>query len=507
MACPAPIHLLRFPQWQGSDTHAHLAGGRAAAAIVESVLQPSSVSAVPIFEAENSCDPGVAAKGQSQCVRHLEAITRQARVARAQLDELPPSARVFTCGGDCGVEVVPVARASRLWPGLAVVWFDAHADLNTPASSPSGHFHGMPVRTLLGDGPPELLQLLPSRLEPSQLIYVGARSLDPPEQDYVDSHAVTLLSAEPASSLPDRLSAALRKGRFGAAYVHVDLDVLDPSSFPHVCCPAEGGLATSTLVAAVAAVGSAVPVVAGAGLTECCGDPEPSRPELEAVARALAELLLPRPDPPPPPPMSLSPPAWPAHYRPIAHEPFGDGGQATLDTLARYVEADQPVVLTGADIVDVERWSDNAKVEALLGDKAVLVKRARGRRFRYWANDDPGARTAPGGGGGGGGGGGAFGFEPPTEEASLSFGEFLAEAERLAAGDSAERLYLQETMSGHPELAEEFRSWNWPFLLQNSNRHRWGLPDSNELFIGMQGAETDAHYDERHNLFFQATDT
>jgi len=60
-------------------------------------------------------------------------------------------------------------------------------------------------------------------------------------------------------------------------------------------------------------------------------------------------------------------------------------------------------------------------------------------------------------------------------------------------------------MSGHPELAEEFRSWNWPFLLQNSNRHRWGLPDSNELFIGMQGAETDAHYDERHNLFFQVT--
>ena len=177
MACPAPIHLLRFPQWQGSDAHAHLAGGRAAAAIVESVLQPSSVSAVPIFEAENSCDPGVDAKGQSQCVRHLEAITRQARVARAQLDELPPSARVFTCGGDCGVEVVPVARASRLWPGLAIVWFDAHADLNTPASSPSGHFHGMPVRTLLGDGPPELLQLLPSRLEPSQLALVEAQLL------------------------------------------------------------------------------------------------------------------------------------------------------------------------------------------------------------------------------------------------------------------------------------------------------------------------------------------
>ena len=89
-------------------------------------------------------------------VQHLDAIIRQSTDAKALLDELAKPSRVFTVGGDCGVEVQPVSHASACYPGLAVVWFDAHADLNCPSSSPSGHFHGMPVRTLLGEGPPDI---------------------------------------------------------------------------------------------------------------------------------------------------------------------------------------------------------------------------------------------------------------------------------------------------------------------------------------------------------------
>src|SRR4029078_8119073 len=65
--------------------------------------------------------------------------------------------RILSIGGTCGTELAPVAYLNERWGGrMAVLWLDAHADLNPPASSPSGHFHGMVLRTLLGDGPREL---------------------------------------------------------------------------------------------------------------------------------------------------------------------------------------------------------------------------------------------------------------------------------------------------------------------------------------------------------------
>lgn len=64
-------------------------------------------------------------------------------------------------------------------------------------------------------------------------------------------------------------------------------------------------------------------------------------------------------------------------------------------------------------------------------------------------------------------------------------------------------MYLQETLSGHSEMAEEFASWKWELPIRISHACGWGLPDSNELFVGMQGAETPLHFDERENLFFQ----
>ncbi|MDZ4179106.1 MAG: arginase family protein, partial [Coriobacteriia bacterium] len=70
--------------------------------------------------------------------------------------ELAAPERVFTIGGTCGAEAAPVAYLGGRHRGLGAVWFDAHGDLNTPATSPSGHFHGMVLRTLLGDGPSEL---------------------------------------------------------------------------------------------------------------------------------------------------------------------------------------------------------------------------------------------------------------------------------------------------------------------------------------------------------------
>ena len=93
---------------------------------------------------------------------------------------------VVTVGGTCGVEAAPVAYLNEQYDGdLAIVWFDAHGDLNAPATSPSGHFHGMVLRTLLGEGPHEYVGELRRPLRPAQLFLAGTRDLDPEESAYI----------------------------------------------------------------------------------------------------------------------------------------------------------------------------------------------------------------------------------------------------------------------------------------------------------------------------------
>jgi arginase len=89
---------------------------------------------------------------------------------------------------------------------LAVVWIDAHGDLNTPETSPSGNQWGMPFRMLLDGGV----------VEAADAAFVGARNLDPPEVEFVERHGID-----------DSLDRAL--AGVDAAYVALDLDVLDPS--------------------------------------------------------------------------------------------------------------------------------------------------------------------------------------------------------------------------------------------------------------------------------------
>jgi arginase len=138
-------------------------------------------------------------------------------------------------GGATGV----AARAGR----TAVVWIDAHGDLNTPETSPSGNLWGMPFRMLLDAGV----------VAPAYAALVGARSLDPPELEYMA-----------AVGLDDSVERAL--DGVDAAYVALDLDVLDPSEIDVLIAEPDGlsadelesllhDLAGSTTVAGIGVTG------------------------------------------------------------------------------------------------------------------------------------------------------------------------------------------------------------------------------------------------------------
>lgn len=162
-------------------------------------------------------------------VRTLEALRRRA-----------PD-RVRVAGGTCGVELAPVAYLNERYVGdLTVLWLDAHADLNTPQSSPSGHFHGMVLRSLLGDGPKAIVEHLRRPLTPAQVVLIGPRDLDQAEADFIRDADVALLGDNAFSDFAalDALLAARDARRL---YIHFDVDVLAMATFDGALLPTPPG--------------------------------------------------------------------------------------------------------------------------------------------------------------------------------------------------------------------------------------------------------------------------
>jgi arginase len=193
-----------------------------------------------------------------------------------------PGTPVVTVGGDCGVELAPIEAAlAAHGDGLTVVWFDAHGDLNTPASSPSGAFHGMVLRTLLGTGPAELAARRP--LRPSQVVLAGVRALDPAEKEFVADTGMAHVDVAALASLPEVVAATAPR----AVYLHVDLDVLDPAAFASVGTPEPEGVAPGRLAAVLTELMERFPV-AGVGITEY----EPARPADREVLATLVRSIF-----------------------------------------------------------------------------------------------------------------------------------------------------------------------------------------------------------------------
>jgi arginase len=172
--------------------------------------------------------------------------------------------RIFTLGGDCGVEITPIHYLKAIYgEELAVIWLDAHADLNTPSTSPSKTFHGMALRALLetfegtNQGPcePEV-KFIPdfvtstasSHLQPEQVFLAGVRDLDPAEHEYIARRDITVVECEELELNQGKLLVdLLRRGGFSKVYIHVDADVLSLEESSSVMCPTEGGIQIQTL--------------------------------------------------------------------------------------------------------------------------------------------------------------------------------------------------------------------------------------------------------------------
>lgn len=191
----------------------------------------------------------------------------------------------ITIGGDCGVELAAIEH-SAAGRDTVVVWIDAHPDLNTPDTSPTGAFHGMVLRTLLGDGPAELVPAVPLRSD--RVILVGTRALDDAESDYVDASGIVLLG--PTGLSAESLTDAILASGAAEVYLHIDLDVLDPAEFASLSYPEPFGLTVQHVLDLVIAARTALPL-AGAGITEFAPSSDAATAdELPAILRVIGAL-------------------------------------------------------------------------------------------------------------------------------------------------------------------------------------------------------------------------
>lgn len=240
------------PQWQGSSSARAMQLIDGAEAIAGD-LPRASCSTVDV--------PAEAGEDLGTRVRRFSTLRRVRELVQDAVGGAEEP--VIVVGGDCGVAAGAVAATAAA--DLAVIWLDAHADLNSPGTSPTGAFHGMVLRAILGDGA-EGLALPVGAVTPDRVVLVGTRDRDPDEASFIAETGIRML---PVSACDDPAGIVAAVAATGARriHVHVDLDVLDPGAVTGLGFPVPFGVQPAALVATLKALRAAFPL-ASATITE-----------------------------------------------------------------------------------------------------------------------------------------------------------------------------------------------------------------------------------------------
>lgn len=171
-----------------------------------------------------------------------EALAKQ--VSQAMAEKTFP----LVLGGDHSIAIGTIAGVSAHCENLGVIWFDAHGDLNSGETSPSGNIHGMPLACSLGIGHPALTNLggFASKVKPENLVLIGIRALDEGEKKLVREKGIRVYTMHDIdrSGMAQVISDALEylKNKADGIHLSFDMDAIDPTDAPGVGTPVIGGI-------------------------------------------------------------------------------------------------------------------------------------------------------------------------------------------------------------------------------------------------------------------------
>jgi arginase len=179
------------------------------------------------------------------CTKHAEMVFKTLEAGKFPL----------VLGGDHSVAAGTVAGVAQYFreqrrvaeQKIGLIWIDAHADINTPQTSPSGNVHGMPLAAILGLGPPELANIynFSPKVSPENCVLVGVRDIDAREKENIKQAGIEAYTMRDIDERGMRtvIEEALRVAGRGTAGYHVSLDMdwIDPEDAPGVGTPVRGG--------------------------------------------------------------------------------------------------------------------------------------------------------------------------------------------------------------------------------------------------------------------------
>jgi arginase len=175
------------------------------------------------------------------CTKHAELVLKTLEAGKVPL----------ALGGDHSVAAGTVAGVAEFYrrqnQKIGLIWIDAHTDVNTPDSSPSGNVHGMPLAAIMGLGPPELADIFgfSPKVSAENCVLVGVRDIDAIEREHVHRAGIKVLTMRDIDERGMRtvMEEALHMAGRGTAGYHVSLDMdwVDPEDAPGVGTPVRGG--------------------------------------------------------------------------------------------------------------------------------------------------------------------------------------------------------------------------------------------------------------------------
>ena len=200
---------------------------------------------VPVEQAETHEEGSISA-------RYLSQIAETCRRVGLAVEKAAGAGRVpLVLGGDHSVAIGSIGGISKLHrrqkKKIGVIWMDAHADMNTPETSPSGNVHGMPLACCIGMGPQELTHLFgyAPKVDAKNVVLVGVRDIDALERPHVRESGVKAFTMRHIDERGLRavMDEAIEIASRGTAGFHLslDMDYVDPREAPGVGTPVRGG--------------------------------------------------------------------------------------------------------------------------------------------------------------------------------------------------------------------------------------------------------------------------
>lgn len=182
-------------------------------------------------------------------LKNLKAVADASeRLAQTVSDVITNKRFPLVLGGDHSIAIGTLAGVSRHYKNLGVIWYDAHGDLNTADTSPSGNIHGMPLAASIGIGDEALTRIggYTPKIKPENIVIIGARSLDEGEKELIKEKGIKVYTMHEVdrmgmTKVMEETILYLRDKTDGV-HLSLDLDGLDPHDAPGVGTPVIGGI-------------------------------------------------------------------------------------------------------------------------------------------------------------------------------------------------------------------------------------------------------------------------